>query len=88
MKGRGIWILRDLSNGNGAEGPKRPTYVWTLPTRQAARNKRRLHQRDSAKSNLGPVERWKSMRGYIKVQIIVEQRELAYYWHRSTRAET
>lgn len=77
-----LWVLRDLSNGNGAEGHERPTYVWTLPTRHAARKKRWAHQRDATKSTLGPVERWKSMRGYVKVQIIVEQDDCAYYWHR------
>lgn len=51
------WVLRDLSNGDGADGRTRPTYVWAFPTREQARSAARLHKaKDFAR--LGPVEYW------------------------------
>lgn len=31
-----FYVLRDLSNGNGAEGIPMPTYIWAFTTRDKA----------------------------------------------------
>lgn len=50
VKGAGmiVWASWDLSNKDGR------TYLWTAPTREAARVRRREHQRNPRHSNLGP----------------------------------
>ena len=71
------WVLRDLSNGNGADGQKCPTYIWVMRTRAAARRKKQLHKKNAHFfSRLGPVERWKSLRGYRR---ITERGDEVYY---------
>lgn len=53
------WVLRDLSNGDGADGRPLPTYLWAHPTREGARAQRREHVRLMPRlSRLGPVEYW------------------------------
>lgn len=57
-----LWVLRDVSNGDGADGRPCPTYVWAFPTRAQARRASRMHkaQRDGLPlfAQLGPIERW------------------------------
>jgi hypothetical protein len=51
-----MWILRDLSNGDGAGGHPWPTYIWAFVTREEARQRASWHRRDPAFARLGPVE--------------------------------
>lgn len=57
------WVLRDLSNGDGADGRPMPTYVWAFTTRQRARelgwqHQAAQHHRIPLLTQLGPVEQW------------------------------
>lgn len=52
-----VWVLRDLSNGNGADGRDFPTYIWVFPTKKAALKTSRVH-RCGGGAELGPLERW------------------------------
>lgn len=52
-----IWITRDLSNGDGADGRPWPTYVWAYKRREQARHRKRIHKQQDY-SRLGPVEKW------------------------------
>lgn len=51
------WVVRDLSNGDGADGRKYPTYVWVCGTRREARRLKGVH-RGHDFARLGPVEQW------------------------------
>ena len=53
-----VWICRDLSNGDGADGRPKPTYVWAFPSRRLARDGRRTHSLSRKMAQLGPVECW------------------------------
>lgn len=53
-----MWVLRDLSNGDGADGRPYPTYVWAYRTRREAREKAQMHRRSTRFARLGPVESW------------------------------
>jgi hypothetical protein len=53
-----MWVLRDLSNGDGADGRPFPRYVWAFRTRKQAREKQLEHRDNAELSRLGPVENW------------------------------
>lgn len=60
MKQTKRWIARDLSNGDGADGRKYPTYVWACGTRREARLLKQAHQNAIPRglAALGPIEQW------------------------------
>ena len=60
MTAKPLWVLRDLSNGDGADGRPSPTYIWVFKSRAKAREQARKHRKRSGYSTLGPVERWPS----------------------------
>ena len=55
-----MWVLRDLSNGDGAEPVVvYPKYVWAFRSRAAARSRAQLHRKVRKQfARLGPVEKW------------------------------
>ena len=58
MSTKPVWILRDLSNGDGADGNPYPTYVWAYSNRREARDRYRDHQDNVAWAPLSRPERW------------------------------
>jgi hypothetical protein len=52
-----MWILRDLSNGDGADGRPWPDYIWCYPTMALARKTERRHKSKPTRyATLGPIE--------------------------------
>ena len=74
------WILRDLSNGDGADGRPYPTYVWVCSTRDDARNLKRQHVTKN-QAELGPIERW-SLRRLHPRYTAVAPRLYGVYYHK------
>jgi len=57
MKKKHCWVLRDLSNGNGAEpGVTRPTYIWVFRYRVTARA--HAKEQNDYRARLSGVEKW------------------------------
>lgn len=64
------YVLRDLSNGDGADCSILPQYVWVFNRKVSAQKYARMHRSSESLSNLGPIEvypLWLIMQNYERV---------------------